>query len=73
MSGLTLGLAAKHKFLEKEGNTRKGIFSWSSQHLRVAGRWANRISSIVKAALPLTSAVTFLLQEDFFSVVTSRA
>ena len=73
VGGLTLGLAAKHKFQEKDRQHKKRVFSWLAQHLHVAGRWANCISSVVKAALLLTCAVIFLLQEDFFSVVTPRA
>jgi hypothetical protein len=46
---LRLNISSK----KRTSNTRKGIFSWPAQHLHVAGRWANCIPSVVKAALLL--------------------
>lgn len=75
--GLTLGLAPKHKLQKRQ--YKKEICSWPAclpATYACSGR-ANCIYIIyVKAVvlvILLTFAVTFLLQEDFFLVVTSRA
>ena len=71
--GLTPGLADKHKFQEKERQHKKRDMPLALPATTCAGRLANCILSVVKAALLLACAVTFLLQDDFFSIVTPRA
>ena len=72
--GLTLGLAPKHK-LQKKATQKRDIRLAACYTYAGSGR-ANCIYYLIKAVvlvILLTFAVTFLLQEDFFLVGTSRA
>jgi hypothetical protein len=60
--GLTLGLAPKHK-LQKKATQKRDIQLACLLHMQ----------AVELVILLLTFAVTFLLQEDFFLVGTSRA
>ena len=59
--GLTLGLAPKHK-LQKKATQKRDTVGLPATHMQA-----------VVLVILLTFVVTFLLQEDFFLVGTSRA
>jgi tetrahydromethanopterin S-methyltransferase subunit E len=73
--GLTLGLAPNISY--KKRQYKKEIFSWPAclLHMQAVGgpiAYIIYVKAVVLVIL-LTFAVAFLLQEDFFLVVTSRA